>query len=198
MTQVAAGRRAGAHDTRGEIVAAARHEFAAKGYDKTSMRGIARAAGVDPALVHHYFDGKSALFGAAVDLPFQPDEELAAALRVPRSEVGRALVGFVVGVWDDPERHPSLLALLRSVATNEEFATLMREGVTGALISQVLDVMAVPPGRRAETTSLVMTQVVGLIMARYVLRAEPLASMSRAEVSALVGPLVQHCLTVQG
>ncbi|MEJ7757559.1 MAG: hypothetical protein WKF83_15750 [Nocardioidaceae bacterium] len=88
-----------------------------------------------------------------------------------------------------------LLALLRSVTTNAEVAAMMREGVVGTLLSQVLDAVQVPAGRRPETASLLMPQVVGLIMSRYVLRVEPLASMSAEEVADLMGPVVQFCLT---
>jgi AcrR family transcriptional regulator len=192
---VAAGRRAGDPDTRGEIIAAARREFAEKGFDRTSLRGVARAAGVDAALVHHYFDGKNGLFLACIQVDFRVDQALARALRVPRDQVGSALIGFVVSVWDDPDRRSPLLALLRSVTTNAEVAAMMREGVVGTLLSQVLDAVQVPAGRRPETASLLMPQVVGLIMSRYVLRVEPLASMSAAEVADLMGPVVQFCLT---
>src|SRR5580704_4195348 len=97
----AAGRRPGNVDTRGEIIEAARRIFAAKGYDGTSLRAVAREAGVDPALVHHYFDGKASLFVAAMALPFDPREvkEHAAS---PEYSGARTIESFL-SMWDRAE-----------------------------------------------------------------------------------------------
>ena len=119
-----AGRRPGAPDTRGEIVAAARREFAAKGFDKTSLRGVARSAGVDPALVHHYFAGKQDLFLVAIQLPFDPRTVLPPVLRGPRKGLGERLVRAVLGLWDDSALQPGLLSGARSALSSEESAHL--------------------------------------------------------------------------
>jgi len=114
-----AGRRPGSTTTREEILRAARTLFAARGYDATSIRAIAAAAEVNPALVHHFFGTKDEVFIAALDVPINPGETIANVLDGPRSEVGERLVRTFLGTWGDPLRRASLVAILRSVTTNE-------------------------------------------------------------------------------
>jgi AcrR family transcriptional regulator len=189
------GRRPGTPDTRGAIIDAARAEFAARGYDATSMRAVARAAEVDPALVHHYFDGKDALFHAVLDLPFSPRDEIRAALDVPRAGLGAAVVGLVLRVWDDPVRQPTLLALIRSSTTTQSATDLLRDGLLRVLLREIADVSGIDQAE--ERLPFVATQTIGLIFARYVLRVEPLASMPAGAVVERIGPVIQHYLTDQ-
>ena len=107
------------------MLAAARTAFAERGYDAATIRGIATAAGVDPALVHHYFGNKDKLFLAAVEAPADPDELLPVVLASPQEELGAAVVGLVLRLWDGPAR-PAGLALLRSAVSNEWTAKLLR------------------------------------------------------------------------
>ncbi len=187
-----AGRRAGAPDTKAEIVSAARAEFASKGYDGTSMRAVARAAGVDPALIHHYFEGKEGLFLAALEVPFDPRPELARVLVGPREEMGAKLVGLVLWLWDDPERQELFLTLLRSSFTTAEGTALIKDGVLRTVLSEVA--ARVPMDDPATQLPLVATQTGGLILARYLLRLEPIASMPAPELVAIYGPIVQGFL----
>jgi AcrR family transcriptional regulator len=185
-----AGRRPGSPDTRGEIVAAARREFAAKGFDKTSLRGVARGADVDPALVHHYFAGKEELFLAAMQLPFDPRTVLPPVLQGPRDGVGERLVRAVLGLWDDPALQPGLLSVARSALASEETAHLMRDGFLRMVIEQIAAMPGIDdPRRRA---ALAATQIVGLLVARYIVGLEPVASMPAETLARAVGPTLER------
>lgn len=186
-----AGRRSGTPDTRGEILTAARAEFASKGYDQTSMRGVARAAGVDPALIHHYFDGKDGLFVAAMDLPLSPREVLMEALDVPRAEAGETIIRTMLGVWDDDAYRPALLATLRSLTGGGEVGVLVRKGFLEGMILPVLR-QQIEGAVSERAVGLMATQIVGLIVARYLVGVEPIASMTRDELAELVGPTLQR------
>lgn len=186
-----AGRRSGTPDTRGEIIAAARAAFASQGFDRTSLRSIARTAGVDPALIHHYFDGKDALFVAAMDLPLSPRERIAEALDVPRAEVGVALIRTMLGVWDDPAYQPSLLGLLRSLTSGTNAGKEMRTAFVEGMIFPALR-KEIEGGVSDRAVSLVGSQIIGLIVARYLIGVEPLASMDREDLAQVVGPTIQR------
>ena len=176
------------------MLAAARAAFAERGYDGASIRGIATAAGVDPALVHHYFGTKDALFLAAVQAPADPDEFLPEVLAAPPDERGAAVVGMVLRVWDGPGRS-AVLALVRSAVNHEWSARLLREFVLTKIVRRVVGSLEMPPEEREARGALVASQVAGLVLMRYVLQLEPLASASREEVVAAVGPTVQRYLT---
>ncbi|WP_354644947.1 TetR family transcriptional regulator [Kitasatospora camelliae] len=187
------GRRPGGADTRREVLEAARGEFAARGYQKASMRAIARAAGVDPALLHHYFGSKDRLFLAALEFPVDPRVMVEQVLAGDREGMGERLAAFVLRLWEEPAVRERLLALLRTAATTEEVAALMRGFMVTELVGRVaagLDVER--PELRVE---LVMSQIVGLAMARYVIGVEPLASTPAEELVPLLGRTVQLYLT---
>jgi AcrR family transcriptional regulator len=188
------GRRPGNPDTRDAVLAAARTAFAERGFDGATIRGIAADAGVDPALVHHYFGNKDKLFLAAVDAPADPTELLPTILASPRDELGAAVVRMVLHVWDGPGRAPGL-ALIRSAVSNEWTAKLLREFLVSKVLRRVVSTLGFDPDVRAARASLVASQIIGLVMARYVLRLEPLASASPDEVVAAIGPTVQRYLT---
>jgi AcrR family transcriptional regulator len=176
------------------VLAAARAQFAAKGFDGATIRGIASAAGVDPALVHHYFGNKDKLFLAAVEAPADPTELLPKVLAAPRDELGAAVVRMVLHVWDGPAR-PAGLALIRSAVSNEWTARLLREFLVSTVLRRVVSTLGFDPDARAARASLVASQIIGLVMARHVLRLEPLASATPDEVVAAIGPTVQRYLT---
>lgn len=187
-----AGRRPGSPDTRGEIVAAARREFAAKGFDRTSLRGVARAAGVDPALVHHYFAGKEDLFLVALDLPFDPRKVLPPVLQGPSEGMGGRLVRTVLGLWDDPALRPGLLSVMRSALSSEDTTHLLRDGFLRLIIEQIAALPGIDePQRRG---ALVASQIVGLLVTRYVVGLEPIASAPAEELARTVGPTLQRYL----
>jgi len=186
------GRRPGGADTRAQIVAAARTAFAQSGYDGTSLRGVARAAGVDPALVHRFFGGKAALFGAAMDLPADPGVLVRRLLADGLDGIGVRVVRTFVGVWDSQPGQERLVALLRGGVASAESADLLR----GFLVEAVLGPLATATGRPdgALRASLAASQLVGLAVARYVLRLEPLAGADPDQLAREVGPTLQRYL----
>jgi AcrR family transcriptional regulator len=187
-----AGRRPGGPDTRQVILDSARAEFAARGYENTSMRAIARSAEVNSALLHHYFGTKEQLFLAALDFPIRPRDLVAQVLGGDREQVGERLVRFAFGMLENPASRERVLAVLRAAATNEEMARLLRGFIERELVAAVATALDVPnPRLRAE---LAMTQIVGVIMGRYVLAAEPLASAPVDELVPLLAPTLQRYL----
>lgn len=184
------GRRPGGADTRGAVLAAARAEFGAHGYEKTSMRGIARVAGVDSALVHHYFGSKQQLFLAALDFPLDPSFIVEVIIRGDQSKAGERIVRFVLTLWENPQVRDGLLAVIRSVASNEQVAALFRGFIQRELVPRFG--AALGSAGAELRVELIMSQIVGLAMARYIIGVEPLASASVDELAALVGPVFQH------
>lgn len=186
------GRRPGSADTRGEILDAARAEFASRGYEKATMRGIARAAGVDPALVHHYFGSKDRVFVAALEFPIDPAVVLEHVAGDP-SGIGERLARFVVGLWEVPQARERLLAVVRTVASNEEMAALLRGFASPQLIVPLAARIGGGPDAEARV-EMAMAQIIGLAMARYVIKVEPVASLSPEELVALLAPALQRFL----
>jgi AcrR family transcriptional regulator len=185
------GRRAGDSGTRDAILAAARDAFARHGYDVATIRGIAGAAGVDPALVYHFFGSKEQLFASALNLPIDARRVAEAVLHGgPREQVGERLTRMFLAVWGDPDSRASLLALVRSAITNEQAATMFRQFITRGLLARVAEPLGVPRLR----LEAVVAQVLGIMVLRYVVRIEPLASATDDEVVALAAPLVQRIL----
>ncbi|GEJ99136.1 TetR/AcrR family transcriptional regulator [Streptomyces sp. NPDC003388] len=180
--------------TRDRILAAAREEFSERGYEKTSVRGIAKAAGVDSALVHHYFGTKEQIFEASVAVAFAPALEVPDAIAdVPPAEVGERLTRFLLGVWENPTTRTPLLAILRSAVNNETAAAVFRRLVASQLLRRVAAQVDLPDAElRAE---LAAAQLVGAAMMRYVIKLEPLASADLEQIVARVAPVVQRHLT---
>jgi AcrR family transcriptional regulator len=188
------GRRPGKPDTREAILAAARETFAERGFDGASIRAIATGAGVDPALVHHYFGTKDQLFLAAMNAPVDPRELIPQALAGGREEVGERLVRLFLSVWDSPAGVAGV-ALLRSAVSNEWTARLMREFVVTQILRRALEHLDLDPKEAPLRASLVATQMAGLGLVRYILKVEPLASAPAETVVAAVGPNVQRYIT---
>jgi AcrR family transcriptional regulator len=186
------GRRPGAPDTRAEILAAARDLFAERGFGGTSMRAIAAAAGVDPALVHHYFDSKDDLFLASLEMPVDPRALLLPLAAEDKEQVADRMLSVFLTAWDDPELQPALVGLARSLV-DPAGSVLLREGFLPVVLEPVGEALALD--RPELRMPLVASQVVGLILLRYVLRVEPLASMPAAQVRALYAPTLQRYLT---
>ncbi len=186
------GRRPGPSDSRARILDAARGRFAERGYDAATIREIAADAGVDPALVHHYFGTKQRLFVAAIELPAELSTVAPLLLEGPRDRLGERLVRFVVGLWEQPQNRKLIRALVRSAATDPLAAGILRrvlvEGPFLALARAIdrpdADLRAVLAG----------SQLIGLAMARYVVEVEPLASASPETIVNLLGPTIQRYL----
>ncbi|MFK4064977.1 TetR family transcriptional regulator [Streptomyces sp. NPDC029674] len=180
--------------TRDQILRAAREEFSARGYEKTSVRGIAKAAGVDPALVHHYFGTKEQVFEAAVTVAFAPALEAPATIEEgPLDGVGERLTRFVLGVWENPATRAPLLAIVRSAVNNETAAAVFRRLIATQLLERIARRLELPDAElRAE---LAAAQLVGVAMLRYVIQIEPMASADLERLVARVAPVVQGHLT---
>ncbi|KOG35457.1 TetR/AcrR family transcriptional regulator [Streptomyces resistomycificus] len=180
--------------TRERILAVAREEFSKRGYEKTSVRGIAKAAGVDSALVHHYFGTKEQVFEAAVEVAFAPALQARdMLLDGPVDTVGERLTRVVFGLWENPVTRTPLLAIVRSAVNNDTAATVFRRMVSTQLLARVAGEIDAPDAElRAE---LAAAQVVGTAMLRYVIKVEPLASVDVEQIIARVAPVVQGHLT---
>ncbi len=186
------GRRPGAPDTRAVILSAARERFAAHGYAGTSVRAVASDAGVDPALVHHYFGSKGDLFLAALEVKVDPRQAMAPVVEGGVDGAGERLMRIFVTVWGDEESRLPLLALVRGIV-DPGGQQLLRDGfqkmVFGPLgIALGLDQ---PERRMAHVGS----QLIGLVVMRYVLVVEPLASMPSEQVVATYAPVIQGYLS---
>jgi AcrR family transcriptional regulator len=187
------GRRRGEPDTKGQILASARKLFARDGLDRTPIRAIAADAGVDAALVHHYFGTKHKLFLAAVALPIDPLLVVGPMREVPIDELGETLVRTVVGIWDG-EMQQAGIALLRTVIGGPD-PTLIRTMVLEVILAEITQRVDHPRGTGPVRANLIGSAVLGMIMTRYFLRFEPLASMPAEAVVANLGPTLQRYLT---
>ena len=171
---------------------AAREAFAERGYDGATVRMIAERAGVDPAMVNHWFGGKEALFTASLNIPIDPATLFPQLLAGDPEHLGERLVERFLTVWDATGGAP-LASLIRSVASHEAAARMLREFVSRVILARVVDGIA--PDRADLRASLVGSQLIGLGMARYVVALEPLASADHATLVAAVAPTVQRYLT---
>lgn len=187
------GRPQGTSGARESILEAARHAFATRGYQGTTIRRVATAAGVDPALVHHYFGTKAGLFRAAIHLPFDAAAVIPAILAGDPAAVGERLAAFLVGLLDDPDAGGRVLSMLRAAASHEEAADALRSLIEREVLGPLA--RSLDRDRPELRAALVGSQVVGLAMARRVVGVEPLVSADRATVVAAIGPTFQRYLT---
>ncbi|MFV8242434.1 TetR family transcriptional regulator [Mycolicibacterium peregrinum] len=183
------GRRPGQPGTRDELVATARRMFAEGGYDKTSLRDIAAAAQVDPALIRHYFGSKADLFRATVGWPFDPERFSGRILDAGRDGLAERLTEAFFEFWEHPDTRSPLLAILRGAATHEESAALVRQFIEQRLYPQIATALG---GADAELrVDLAMGQLLGIAYLRHILRIEPIASQSTEELIARAVPAVR-------
>ncbi|MGX5694799.1 TetR/AcrR family transcriptional regulator [Agromyces soli] len=186
--------RGGGSDARSRILHAAAQEFGEFGYDGATIRSIAAKAGVDTALVHHYFGTKSDLFAAVIDVPLNPAALLPAMLGGELDTAGERIVRTVLEIWENPSFRPRGVAVLRSVIGNRRSASLMVGFVSREILKHLSE--RIGPGRDADRrAALVASQIVGLVVTRYVLELPALAEASPAEVVSAVGPTIQRYLT---
>ncbi len=176
------------------MLTAARTAFAERGFDAATIRGIAGEAGVDPALVHHYFGSKDQLFLAAIEAPTDPAELLPALLAGGPERLGEGVVRLLLSVWDGPMQAAGL-ALVRSAVGNEWGAKLLREFLVTQVLRRVVGTLDLPPREAEVRGALVASQLIGLVMGRYVLQIGPLATSEPEELVAALGPTVQRYLT---
>jgi AcrR family transcriptional regulator len=186
------GRRPGGNDTRAELLDAARVEFAGRGYDGATVRMIAERAGVDPAMVNHWFGGKEALFSEALQLPINTAVVMAEVVPGDPERLGERLVQRFLTIWDQTGGGP-MAAVLRSIASHEDAARMLREFIGNVMVKRIVSTVA--PDRPDLRAGLVGSQLFGVGLVRYVLKLEPLASADHATIIGAVAPNLQRYLT---
>ncbi len=187
------GRPPGSSDARERILVSARELFASNGFDKSSIRAIATAAGVDSALVHHYFGTKQQLFAAAIHIPIDPMAILVPIRETPIEELGHTLPMLLIPVWDS-EMGAGLIATLRSLLSGSD-VSLIRTFIQEVIVAEVAPRVDNPPGTGRIRVQFVASQLVGLVMARYIIGLEPFASLSADRIAHTIGPNLQRYLT---
>lgn len=186
------GRRPGRSGTKASILQAAKAEFAEKGFDKATVRSIAATAGVDPALIHHYYGSKDDLLLAALEVPFDPRRLLPALTAAGLDGLGSRIATQFLSVWDDEDMQAPLVAVLRSSLTTPAAAAQLREGLVRMVMSPLIELLGEEDAPlRAQ---LVASQLLGLAVTRYVLRLQPLADTDASVVAVRIGPTLQRYL----
>jgi AcrR family transcriptional regulator len=187
------GRPAGGSDTRERILASARELFARNGIGNTSIRAVATAAGVDSALVHHYFGTKEKLFAAAVRIPIDPMDIIGPLREIPVEEIGYKLPSMLLPLWDS-ELGTRFIAALRSIIAGSE-VNLFRSFIQDVIAAEVGARVDNPPGSGIVRIQFVASQLVGVVMARYILQLEPFASLPPEQIAKTIAPNLQRYLT---
>ncbi|MDY6997568.1 MAG: TetR family transcriptional regulator [Actinomycetota bacterium] len=190
------GRPPGVSDTRERILSSARELFARNGIDKTSIRAIAADAGVDPALVHHYFGTKTQLFAAAIKIPVDPMTIIEPLREVPVEQIGRVLPSLLLPLWDS-DVGKGFIATLRSVLGGSDVAELsmFRSFLQDVIAAEVGSRVDDPPGSGRLRVQFVASQLIGVVMARYILELEPFRSLPVDQVVDTIAPNLQRYLT---
>ncbi len=178
--------------TKLRIQQAAARLFASRSFETVSTRAIAKEAGVDAALIHHYFGSKEGLFQAVLNAAIRPEQLEALVVSESPEDWGRQLVRAADKVWTSPAA-PALKAVVRRVLVGHE--GMLREFVTRSLLNRFLSHIKGPETERRLRASLIGSQMSGLVIARHIVGIEPLASLSTDEVADLIGPVLQHYIT---
>jgi AcrR family transcriptional regulator len=182
------GRRPGASGSRAAILGAARRHFGDVGYERATIRAIATAAHVDPALVLHYFGSKDGLFSAAMDFP-RPDSVIPAVFGPGTSGLGERVASFFLTLWES-EAGPGLIGMLRSVHTSDKAAAMMREFISSELLSRVAPTLT---GRERELrATLAVSHLIGVAVLRYVVKLEPVSTTPAPALAKRVGATIQR------
>ncbi|BBA98017.1 putative TetR family transcriptional regulator [Actinacidiphila reveromycinica] len=186
------GRRPGAADTRGAVLAAARRLFLEHGYEAVTLRAIAADAGVDAALISYYFGSKRGLFGASMALVANPAEVLVRVLDGDPATLSLRALRAMLAIWDAEETGPALVAMVRNVMTEESFAVLVKEMLEREVVEKLADRVG---GPQAHARAMAFcSQIAGIIMTRYLLALEPIASMPVEDVVRHCGPSLRLAL----
>lgn len=191
------GRRPGREDTRQALVDAARVLFVEKGYDGASVRAIAGAAGVDAAMVNHWFGGKEGLFQAVMDLPLNPAEHTGELLAGAEVEgLPERIVEVFLSVWEGPDTGPAMIALLRRVLGDPQQVALLRDYVSGSVLAPVAALLATRhPDDAQLRLSLVASHLLGTMTARHILQLEPLAGLPRDRFARVLQATITHLVS---
>ncbi|MGE0601204.1 MAG: TetR family transcriptional regulator [Dehalococcoidia bacterium] len=186
------GRRPGSPATREAILAAAREAFIDSGYRGATIRAIAKDAGVDPALVMHFFGNKKMLFAEAMHPPFEPAEVLGKAIAASPAEAGMAVARFFIDAWESDSQRRGLIGLVRSAVTEESAGAMLGENLLRPVEALLAKADTDQPGLRA---SLIASQLIGLAVARYVVGFGPMTAASAEELAQAIGPTIQRYIS---
>ncbi|MEV4113814.1 TetR family transcriptional regulator [Nonomuraea sp. NPDC049695] len=187
------GRRPGTSTTRDEIISAAAAAFTAIGYEAVSVRKVAADAGVDPALVRRFYGGKEQLFSAVVNSAFGPEQAVTMLLDGPRGKLGERLAAYVLDLLGDVQQPGPLLGLMRSAATSDHAAALIREFLANDMLGKLTQQLGVDqPELRA---ALAAGHLVGIAITRYAVRVDALVAADPDELIAWIAPALQRYLT---
>jgi AcrR family transcriptional regulator len=187
------GRPPGTSDKRERILTSARELFARNGIDKTSIRAIAADADVDPALVHHYYGTKTQLFAAAIHIPIDPMQVIGPLQQIPVEEIGYTLPSLLLPLWDS-ELGKGFIATLRSILAGGE-TSLVRSFLQEVIAKEVGSRVDDPPGSGPVRVQFVASQLVGVVMARYILELDPFKSLPVEQIAETIAPNLQRYLT---
>ncbi|MDV2979226.1 UNVERIFIED_CONTAM: TetR family transcriptional regulator [Actinomycetes bacterium ARC8] len=179
--------------TKAAILKAASKEFSHAGYEAASLRSVARRAGVDPALVHHFFKDKDDLFVQTMHIPVNPGEIIAQAATAPLEQMGEALVRALLTTWRKPAFRTAATAMIRGLISSSSATKILRPFLQKEIFSRLGS--RLPEESAEPRVALVASQIIGLIVARYIIDLEPLASMDDEQVIELVAPAIQRYLT---
>lgn len=188
------GRRPGNPDTRQQILDEARNTFAAVGFTKASIRRIAAAAGVDPALVHHYFGSKDELFLATVQIEVNPRQVVEHLVAGGVEDLGEKMMAAILQVWESPAG-ASLIAAVRTAVGDPGPRRALTQFVTTEIVSRVLRALRCPDAEAEVRGGLLASQILGVVIGRYVLGLTALTAVPPEVLVANVGPTLQQYLT---
>jgi AcrR family transcriptional regulator len=187
------GRRPGDSRTREAILAAAAERFADQGFRDTTMRSVATAAGVDPALVHHFFGSKEGLFAAAMDFPIDPSQVVAGLVEPGVDGLGERVVRTLLTIFAELGETNPMIGLIRSAAAHPPAARMLREFLGRAVLDRVAAAVGTDrPQLRAELSA---SQILGILVAREVIALPSLAAADPETLVRAYGPVIQHFLT---
>jgi AcrR family transcriptional regulator len=187
------GRRPAGQDTRDQVLAAARAEFLENGYEAVSLRGVARRAGVDPGTVRHWFGDKTHLFTATIGVvDVDPATVVRTAVDGPVDALGERLVRAVAEIWDT-DHGTTVRLVMPAVMSDPGLRALLPQFLGAELLGPIVRRLGVSDAPLR--TALVASQMAGVLLTRYLVPVEPLASLSPAQVAELVGPTMQRYLT---
>ncbi|MFC7788418.1 TetR/AcrR family transcriptional regulator [Microbacterium sp. MAHUQ-60] len=186
------GRPPGESDSRARIAAAAVHEFGERGYEGATVRAIAARAGVDAALVHHYFGTKADLFAEITDFPLRPDLEVPRILRGPRDQAGERIVRFVLEAFERPEVRKRGVIVLRTAISGRLTAPLLTGFLSREMLPRIAAELDAPDATLR--ASLVASQIAGMLVTRYVVKLPAMVDATTDELVAQVGPTIQRYL----
>lgn len=192
QTERRPGRRPGTPDTRSRILDSARVRFARNGYDKVTVRAVAADAGVDAALIHHYFGTKKQLFIASIQLPVDPEQIVRRVRDAPTDEMGTVLAGLILNLWESPQRH-AFIALFRSAMAGDEI-DLIRNFFLQVVLHEIAPRVDEPAGSGPVRVQLVVSQLMGVLAARHILELDAIARVPVADLVDMIAPTLQRYL----